>query len=299
MSAPVLCTATNHTYAMGAAVVLCSALRQLPVSAGMARVYVLDGGLRPRDWRKLTISVERARPQTRLIRLRPEMARFDGLPHDWGSSVMTYARLALPELVDEDRILYLDADMIVQADLSPFMQLDLAGKTVAAARDVITRTLGGDHLPCEALNLDPGADYFQAGFLVIDMALWRNERVSERVLEYLREFPEHTRYWDQSALNAILYRRWHRLEDRWNTPAWWADQAKEQASLEDPLLHFIGPHKAWLLGHHQKPAALRFFGELDRTAWKGWRPRKWREHLKWLKYRASLLLQSMRQGRDS
>lgn len=270
---------------MGAAVALCSALRHLPSYGGEVTAYVLDGGLRESDWQKLTKSVQRAHSAARLIRLRPEMARFSGLPQDWGSSVMTYARLALPELVDESRILYLDADMIVQADLSPFMTRDLEGKTVAAARDVITRTIGGDYLPNEALGLNPEADYFQAGFLVIDLERWKAERVSERVLAYLSDYSEHSRYWDQSALNAMLYERWLRLEDEWNTPAFWADQKKDGSNLEDPILHFVGPDKAWLLGHHRKPAALRFFDELDRTAWRGWRPTRWRNFLKWGKYR--------------
>ncbi|TVP75353.1 MAG: glycosyltransferase family 8 protein [Puniceicoccaceae bacterium] len=280
----VLCTATNHTYAMGAAVALCSALRRLPMGSSEPLAYVLDGGLRESDWRKLCKSVTMANSRAKLIRLRPEMARFEGLPQDWGSSVMTYARLALPELVDEARILYLDADMIVQDNLAPFMNQDLEGKTIAAARDVITRTISGDHLPNEALGLNPAADYFQAGFLVIDLERWKAERVSERVLAYLRDYPEHTRYWDQSALNATLYGRWLRLADAWNTPAFWADVNKDGTTLEDSILHFVGPDKAWLRGHHQKPSALRFFDELDRTAWQGWRPSLWRDQLKFMKY---------------
>jgi lipopolysaccharide biosynthesis glycosyltransferase len=269
---------------MGAAVALCSALRRLPLDSHEPVAYVLDGGLRESDWRKIAKSVVLANASTRLIRLRPEMARFSGLPQDWGSSVMTYARLALPELVDESRILYLDADIIVQADLSPFMKKDLEGNTVAAARDVITRTISGDHLPLAAFGLNPASDYFQAGFLVIDLKRWKQEQVSERVLAYLRNYPEHTRYWDQSALNATLYGRWQRLPDTWNTPAFWADQKKKGTSLEDSILHFVGPDKAWLRGHHRKPAALRFFDELDRTAWRRWRPRIWRDQLKFIKY---------------
>lgn len=274
---------------MGAAVALCSALRRLPAGSCEPTAYVLDGGLRESDWEKISKSVARANPLTKLVRLRPEMARFSGLPQDWGSSVMTYARLALPELVDKARILYLDADMIVQADLSHFMTQNLAGKTVAAARDVITRTIGGDHLPVEAFGLNPESEYFQAGFLVIDLVRWKEERVSERVLTYLRDYPDHTRYWDQSALNATLYGRWLRLSDKWNTPAFWADQEKDGTSLEDPILHFVGPDKAWLRGHHRKPAALCFFEELDRTAWRGWRPSFWLDQLKFLKYKVHSL----------
>jgi lipopolysaccharide biosynthesis glycosyltransferase len=275
---------------MGAAVVLTSALRRLPKEGKDVIAYVLDGGLREADWQKMEKSVREAHDSARLVRLRPEMAQFEGLPQDWGSSVMTYARLALPELVNEVRILYLDADMIVQADLSPFMTRDLMGKTIAAARDVITRTISGDHLPVEALGLNPEFDYFQAGFLAIDMELWKKEQVSERVLAYLKDYSDYTRYWDQSALNAILYERWLRIEEKWNSPAFWADQTKENTSLDDPIIHFVGPDKPWLRAHHKKPTAKLFFNELDQTAWRGWRPRLWRDLLKLSKYKIQKII---------
>jgi lipopolysaccharide biosynthesis glycosyltransferase len=125
---------------------------------------------------------------------------------------------------------------------------------------------------------------------VIDLTRWKQEQVSERVLVYLRDYPDHARYWDQSALNATLYGRWLRLQDTWNTPAFWADKKKDSTSLEDPILHFVGPDKAWLLGHHRKPAALRFFDELDHTAWRGWRPNLLRNVLKRIKYRVHSLI---------
>ncbi len=285
----VLCTACNETYALGGTVALTSALRHLPAGGAPVRVYVLDGGMRPRTWARLARSLVTTGRKHDLVRLKPEMGRFAGLPQDWGSSVMTYARLALPELVDEQRLIYLDADMVVQADLTPLAHLHLGDAMVAAAPDVVTRTLGNEGLPVRELGLPPDDPYLQAGFLIIDLPRWRQEKVSERVLAYLHAWPKHARYWDQSALNVVLHRRWLALPANWNMPAWWADEGRGGCHLDGELLHFVGPHKPWLLGHDQGGSAGRFFAEVRRTAWGNWRPNRLRQALKYAKYRLSQL----------
>jgi lipopolysaccharide biosynthesis glycosyltransferase len=279
-----ICTAANETYALGAAAALVSTVLHAPEGAH-CRVYVLDGGIRERSWRKLQASLRRLGRPCELVRLRPDMQTFAGLPQDWGSSVMTYARLALPQMVREDRLLYVDADMIVQAPWEDLWAMDLAGAVVAAARDIITKNIGSEHFDLEKFQLDPQAPYFQAGFLVMDLRLWREACVSSCVLAYLRENPAHCRYWDQSALNVILYRRWKRLPDEWNTPAWWADQQKEGCRLDAPVLHFVGPNKPWFYAPHMNPSTRRFFACLDQTAWKDWRPSALRFACKMAKYR--------------
>ncbi|MES2695346.1 MAG: glycosyltransferase family 8 protein [Verrucomicrobiota bacterium] len=292
-SSLVLCTACNETYAMGGTVALVSALRQAKF-AGEARVYVLDGGIRDLSWQRLAQSLQLTGRAHTLIRLKPEMARFAGLPQDWGSSVMTYARLALPELVDEPKLVYVDADMVVQGDVVPLFAADFGNAIVAASPDVVIGRLSGENLPLEQLQLSPDAPYLQAGFLIINLDLWRRENVSTRVLEYLKTWPQHAKHWDQSALNVVLYRRWHALKTTWNAPAHWAEQRRGPCNLDDAVLHFVGPHKPWLLGHHRGRAAARFFSVLDQTGWAGWRPSAWRQALKQVRYRAGLLLRSMR-----
>lgn len=286
----VLCSSANETYAAGLAVTLASALRRAPRDR-VCRVFVLDGGLRDATWARLERSLHRIRADAPLVRLRPEMSRFAGLPADWGASVMTYARLALPELIDEPRVLYLDSDTVVQADWSEIFDAGIGNGTaiVAAAPDIIAKTLSAEPYDFARFGLDPAAPSLQAGVMVIDLDRWRRERVSERTLIYLRENPERAKCWDQSALNVVLYGRWTALPVEWNTPGWWADLGREGCTPDAPVLHFVGPNKPWRLGFAGGAAAGRFYAELDRTEWRGWRPSRGRFVLKLLKYRLTRL----------
>ena len=289
----VLCSASNQTYVMGAAAALVSAVMHAPCGAH-CRIYLLDGGIRPASWRKLEKTFAALPRSCELIRLRPDMGRYAGLPQDWGSSVMTYARLALPQMVDEDRIFYVDADLLVQADWEPLWKMDLEGAVVAAAVDIVTKTLGAETFDMEKFGLDPAAPCLQAGLLLIDLREWRRFGVSEKVVTYLRENPNHSRFWDQSALNVVLYRRWKVLPFEWNTPAWWADMGREDCRLDAPVLHFVGPNKPWIYGHHTAASGAAFFRVLDQTAWKGWRPNGFRFACKMAKYRVFKALQAVR-----
>ena len=288
-----ICSASNKTYVQGVAAALASAVLHAPRGVH-CRVYLLDGGIPDDAWRKLEKTLAGLGRSCDLIRLRPDMSHYSGLPQDWGSSVMTYARLALPQLVQEDRVLYVDADLLVQGDWEALWNLDLGDAIVAAAPDVITKTLGGEKLDLQKFHLAADAPYLQAGFLLMDLCKWRAFGVSEKVITYLRENPNHCCFWDQSALNVVLYQRWKMLGREWNTPAWWADQQIEDCSLTAPVVHFVGPHKPWNYGHHRNPSAQLFFRWLDETAWKGWRPSGLRFACKMAKYRVGLLLNRLR-----
>jgi lipopolysaccharide biosynthesis glycosyltransferase len=290
----VLCSASNETYVLGLTVALCSALRGLSSQADAPVIYVLDGGIRERSWSKVQKSIMDVRSDCVLRRLRPDLGAFAGLPQDWGSSVMAYARLAFPALVNEYRILYIDSDLIVQGNLAELWEMDIGEAVMAAAVDVTAKDLGNAKLPTHELGLPESAPCLNSGLLVMNVKRWRDTDVTANALRYLREWPDHALNWDQSALNVVLYGRWKMLDTRWNTPAWLADAGKDGCSLEAPVLHFVGPHKPWMFGCHTSPSARIFFQWLDRTAWKNWRPSGMRQALKWAKYRFGKFLGDLR-----
>ena len=108
-------------------------------------------------------------------------------------------RLLLPELLPElDRILYLDCDIVVRQDLAKLWEETQLGDNYLAA--VYEAAIEGQAERFRALGCDP-ARYFNSGFLLMNLARMREEKVSEKLLEACRvpylEFP------DQDALNQV------------------------------------------------------------------------------------------------
>ena len=122
-------------------------------------------------------------------------------------------RLLLPELLPElDRILYLDCDVIVRQDLATLWeQTDLQDNYLAA---VYEAAIEGQAERFRALGCDP-TRYFNSGFLLMNLARMREEKVSEKLLEACRvpylEFP------DQDALNQVCQGRVLPLSPLWNS----------------------------------------------------------------------------------
>ena len=112
-------------------------------------------------------------------------------------------RLLLPELLPElDRILYLDCDIIVRQDLARlWRETDLGDNYLGV---VFEAPIEGQSERFRALGCDPDR-YFNSGFLLMNLAQMRAEKVSEKLLEACRvpylEFP------DQDALNQVCQGR--------------------------------------------------------------------------------------------
>lgn len=175
----------------------------------------------------------------------------------------TYARLRMAELVppELDRVIYLDCDLLLRADLTPLFETDLGGHAVGAVQDTLVGPLVSSPLAFERwaeLGLRADQPYFNSGVMVIDLAAWRAQAVGERALEVLRTSPQDIKYWDQDALNLVLRGGFELLAPNWNTyPTWLADRDPvdanrlQEAMYDDiradaHILHFISRNKPWL-----------------------------------------------------
>ena len=108
-------------------------------------------------------------------------------------------RLMLPELLpDIDRILYLDSDIIIRRDVAKiFTETDMTGMLLAAIAEPPIEDQRQKRLD---MGLDP-CQYFNSGFLILNLELMRMESSSAAMLDLLKddklEFP------DQDALNIV------------------------------------------------------------------------------------------------
>jgi lipopolysaccharide biosynthesis glycosyltransferase len=191
-------------------------------------------------------------------------------------SAATYYRLSLPWLLPPEvhRLVYLDVDVIVERSLARLFVESCEGCVLAAVENP-----GIAHK--HELGLPPDVRYFNAGVLLVDLDAWRERRVSERTLEFVRTHPLPLRLWDQDALNAVVHGAWKPLDWRWNQQAKLFriarppefTRAEWRRVLEEPyVVHFSTGLKPWKYACFH-PLRGRWFHYLDRTAHRGWRPR--------------------------
>jgi lipopolysaccharide biosynthesis glycosyltransferase len=207
----------------------------------------------------------------------------------------TYLRFLAPSVLPPDvtRVVYLDSDLVVLDDIAALQAVDLKGKAVAAARDFDYHMAETIESRYPTLGIRPGHPYVNAGVLVMDLALWRRERVAERLLAYAARQGAKLALHDQDALNAVLQDEIALLDIRWNvqaryyTRSWierFGHELPTEARRRPGIVHYATAEKPWTprvhvhkralysrflrktRWHHDRPASATALQRVERTA---------------------------------
>jgi lipopolysaccharide biosynthesis glycosyltransferase len=143
------------------------------------------------------------------------------LTSHWSSAV--YYRLFFPLIIPEsvNRLLYLDTDIVVINDLEDLFTQDLDNHPIAAVYDNWVKT-------APQLGITEEGNYFNSGMMLINIPMWRKEKITEKVFDYLATYPERINYVDQCALNAVLINQWKKLDFRYNVLHSWIPESMTQ-----------------------------------------------------------------------
>lgn len=168
-------------------------------------------------------------------------------------SIEMYYRIFASEFIPReiDRILWLDADLVVLRDLHKLFNLNLEGASIAACghreRTLEDHTMNNDGI--SRLKLKKGSTYFNSGVILYDLKKIRKNFDREKVIKLIYEHPEKLLNPDQDVLN-VLYENDVKIIDwkqynfqihyDWSYP-------NEKILLRDfvTIIHYVGPFKPW------------------------------------------------------
>ncbi len=227
-------------------------------------VYILSESLRRSSWLRLQRVVGDRAEMTWLQNATLPLERKD-LVTSRTISKATYYRVILPELLPRisKRVVYLDADTIVQGDLEELWKQPLNGNVVGAVRDQAIYRIQCGLSRHKELGIPPDQPYFNAGVLIVDIERWREEQITERFVRYQQAHSNSNRFWDQDGLNAVLYDRWCQLDARWNLQTVLVDGTRArrdpdrcaylnelrsrlaEITITDHIIHFTQESKPW------------------------------------------------------
>lgn len=296
---PCVVLAADEGFAMPLAATVRSALDNLAPDRKL-NVYLLDGGIS--DDTKARLARSWPEDRRRLTWIDVDPAALAGLPISGHVNLVAYYRILMPRLLPRRlrRVIYLDADLVVRADLTRLWEHDLGGHVCLAAQDVAAPLMDaelaladyprrGRHLGSprpvanyRELGLAPDAPYLNSGVLVADLDAWRDDDLPRQLVECLEQNAEHVLWWDQYALNVVLAGCWGMLDARWNQGAHtfvyptWSESPLDRHMFEQlcrrpHIVHYTTSSKPWLASCLH-PLRGEFFHYLDRTEWAGWRP---------------------------
>ena len=161
----------------------------------------------------------------------------------------------IPYIFNElNKILYLDCDTIVQADLFELYSENIGNNFVGAVYDyALARMPEIQHI----LEI-PEDKYFNSGVMLMNLEKMRNEKSPEKLLDYkLKSF---NRFMDQDAINKVFYPHILYLNWRYNYYQLSRDKRQGKDTLycenlpssfkeslnQAKIIHFTDKRKPWI-----------------------------------------------------
>ncbi|WII92722.1 glycosyltransferase family 8 protein [Kingella negevensis] len=114
----------------------------------------------------------------------------------------SFYRMAIPQLIEADRVLYLDSDVVVRLPLNTFYWQDFSGCLTVAVPDMFLM-----HPDIERAILPHLSNYFNSGVLLMNVALWRETQFTQYLTQVMAAHP-HCKNGDQDILNIALDGKW-------------------------------------------------------------------------------------------
>lgn len=164
-------------------------------------------------------------------------------------------KFLLPELINVDKILYLDSDILVLSSLKELYEQDLGDMYAAVVRDMAME------LECKYHEKNKVSHYFNSGIMLLNLKEMRKNKISEKLIN-IRQRDSSSVFMDQDTFNKVFNNKKILLSLKYNymptitedyhylpkdvAAFYHLDVEEIEKIMEDPIiLHLAGMKKPW------------------------------------------------------
>ena len=138
-------------------------------------------------------------------------------------------KFQIPDILSsQDKVIYLDGDIIVKSDLSELYSIDLGDNYIGAVLDI-----NGVLKHHYNMYIKHNVFYFNSGVMLMNLKKMRKEKISEKLIEY--RLNGYNELMDQDALNYILKGRTLEIPFKYNTQTMYTIINKDIKQLKKVL----------------------------------------------------------------
>lgn len=151
----------------------------------------------------------------------------------------TYYRYLLSDLIEEDKCLYLDADIIVNGNIKKFYETDISDYLCAGVKDLYIQRI--NYTPKIGLK---NKLYINAGVILFNLKKIRQEGYVQKLLENSMLLQDNIEFQDQDILNITFKDKIKEINSIYNfcSENVYAEKIKRKFAK---IIHFTGPIKPW------------------------------------------------------
>lgn len=170
-----------------------------------------------------------------------------------------YYRLWLADLLPAEvgKVLYLDSDTIVQKNLSELFAMPFDGSSILGVQDA-------NHISWERMH--GLKQYINSGVLLLNLDAWREKKLLDRCLQWVKEHPGRNFLADQCVINAALTDEIKLIPSQWNH---YVEPAKPvDENHTNYIIHYITKDKPWQ-AWYDPAQAKPYWYYLSNSPWRG------------------------------
>jgi lipopolysaccharide biosynthesis glycosyltransferase len=151
-----------------------------------------------------------------------------------------FLRVFLPLLLPQniEKIIYMDADTLCIGALGELWEAELGENIIGA----VFYEKADAHL--QWLNLKSG-DYFSSGVMVIDLAKWRQSRITQKIAEFQQNIGQDFYMLTGDAINSVLSGKAASLPPKFNSMIEAYNPLFDDIKANTAVLHFVNEGKPW------------------------------------------------------
>jgi len=170
---------------------------------------------------------------------------FEGACPEGHITLCSYYRLAIDKLINEDKCIFLDGDIIVQCDVGELYDFDIDDYYIAGVRDFgfrINPEFAMSH--ARKYHFPSMKEYINAGVLLFNIKKIRSDNMGELLIS---EVPNQYLYDDQDIMNKVFANKIKILPEEYNCfhRAIFERNCRWRDVDCPKIIHFAGVYKPW------------------------------------------------------
>lgn len=158
----------------------------------------------------------------------------------------------------EERVLYLDPDILIRGRISPLYEMDFSGKQIIGIEDYAVNHMLTEKK--EAIGLGREDTYINSGVLLFDLKKMRERFVPEDFIRRLEQYRDVLSYPDQDMINLYFKGDIKLAERIYNYNTGYGSPKKmllyllglEREEKEPVIVHYMGGSKPWHVDYYGK-----------------------------------------------
>jgi lipopolysaccharide biosynthesis glycosyltransferase len=179
-------------------------------------------------------------------------------------SKAAYFKILTPKLIKKGikKVLYLDCDLIILGEIKNLWRTDISQYYLGAVSDPTSERYYD-------LGIPKSSGYFNTGVLLFNIPKWKQSKMPDKVINFIKNNQNKILLWDQDALNANLYDKWLGINPKYN----FQSAMYGTRIVRNPIIvHYSSSSKPWQFRNNH-PLRNKYWEYLRLTPWKNYRPR--------------------------